>query len=162
MEVTFWSDMYGVCPNPDGSYGIEILVSDENGLDIEEWKANVTTWKPDVVIPPFDIMNPGWTSRAAERAHAIIPNYTVGVVVPGVTGTSRMDFFMWAQENDYGPIVFVPARHISRERQLMELTVSNLIRSTTWIHFADGGDPMFDTTAFPGIYTESDIFFKEE
>ena len=154
MEVTFYSDLDGV--------PVELMVSDIRNVDVQDWSEMVLACSARIIIPPFDIHSPAWTSRAAERALAMLPKKRIGVVVSGTDTNERLEFFIWAQEAGYAPIVILPHRDKNRQQQLMPLMSLKLIMDTTWIHFADGGDPLFNQADFPGHYTYSDIFFKEE
>ena len=158
MEITFYSDL------PVEDNNIEILVTDDGVVkDIDDWANLVIQTQPRIIIPPFKVDRPAWSGRCAERALAIL--YAdikhVGAVVCGRDAKERAAYFMWAQENKYSPIVFLPHWTKNRMRQLMELHTTRLLRPTTWIHFADGGDETFDPTAFPGSYTYSEPFFKD-
>lgn len=134
---------------------VDLLVTDVTNLDIDEWVAVVKEAPPLAVIPPYDPMDAQRTSRCADMAQTRLDN--VGVVVCGSGNREREEFFLWAQENNYAPIVLLPHRDFTRQRQIMQLAVPKYIKRDTWIHLPE---PIwdFDEHAWPGRYTTGEEF----
>ena len=81
----------------------------------------------------------------------------VGVVVAGKSDKEREEFFLWAQEKQFAPIVLLPHLRSTRQRQIMNLAVPKYINRDTWIHLPE---PVwdFDPDAWPGEYTTGEEF----
>ena len=139
-------------------YGIVfpyLLVTDVGSLDIDKWVEDIKLVNPSAVIPPYDPLDSQRTSRCADMAKTRLKN--VGVVVAGRSDREREEFFLWAQENGYSPIVLLPHRNFSRQRQIMQLAVPKYIKPNTWIHLPEPvGD--FDPQPWPGVYTTGEEF----
>jgi len=150
LSTQFWDD--GVTVDfklPD------LLVTNTRGLDIDEWFKEVEAINPRAVIPPYNILNPDHTTKCADMARMRLDN--VGVVVAGRKEVERNEFFLWAQEQGYAPIVILPHARFTRQRQIMQLSVPKYINRDTWIHLPE---PVwdFDETAWPGEYTTGEEF----
>ena len=134
---------------------VELLVTDIAGEDIDVWTKNVKLIAPLAVIPPYDPLDAKRTSRCADMAKTRLDN--VGVVVAGTSDKEREEFFLWAQELGYAPIVLLPHRNFDRKRQILQLTVPKYINPDTWVHLPEPiGD--FNPELFHGRYTTGEEF----
>jgi len=154
------STMYYSEIQPEGRPIIspELLVTDVASIDIDAWVKNVETLNPTAVIPPYDPMDPAKTSACADMARSRLPN--VGVVVAGTSDREREEFFMWAQENKFAPIVLLPHRYWDRSRQIAQLHATKLVRPGTWIHLPQ---PVlnFIERSWLGNYTTGEEFVRQ-
>lgn len=114
-----------------------LMTTNKTDLDFDEFMSIVTQYQPFSVVPPFDITNQGWTSRAAARAFDNVPDpIHVGVVVAGKSDWEREDFIFWAQHQGYAPIVLLPDRRNTRSHQIASLVQRKILYPETWLHLA--------------------------
>jgi len=149
LRTVFYSGIEGSLKWPD------LLVTDEQGADVDTWVERVKRMEAVAIIPPYDPLDSQRTSTCADMAKTRLDN--VGVVVAGRGEKEREEFFLWAQENGYAPIVLLPHNKFTRQRQIMQLAVPKYIRKDTWIHLPE---PVwdFDEHAWPGRYTTGEEF----
>jgi hypothetical protein len=152
MTTKFYSDLNTLDLNK-----YDLLVTDESGVDINEW-LDAIKGVASYVIPPYDPSDSGKTSQCADLAKLHLKD-NVGVVVAGRSDAERQEFFLWAQEQGYSPIVLLPHARYGRQRQIMQLSVPKFIERDTWIHLPE---PVFDFDehAWPGRYTIGEEFHR--
>ncbi len=131
-----------------------LMVCNTHDTDFDTFLATVKHLNPYSVVPPFDPVNAGWTSRAANRAFDNVEDPVhVGVVVAGRSDMDRLDFFFWAQTQGYAPIVLLPHIKRSRSRQMAQFTHLKMINADQWIHLAGHIEDGFDASIYPGMLT---------
>jgi len=136
-----------------------ILVTDmRTGVDIDIWVDEVKRWTASAIIPPYDPLDPVRTSCSADMARTRLDN--VGVVVSGKGDREREEFFLWAQENKFSPIVLLPHRQFDRSRQIAQLAVPKYIKPNTWVHLP-GPVGTFDPGAWEGMFTTGEEFRRQ-
>jgi len=136
-----------------------IIVTDVAGIDIDVWSDRLDNWSASAIIPPYDPMDPERTSRCADMARTRLEH--VGVVVAGRGDREREEFFLWAQENKFSPIVLLPHRQFDRKRQIAQLSVPKYINASTWVHLPGPGCELFDPSVFTGIFTTGEEFRRQ-
>ena len=133
-----------------------LLVVRTVDVDFDDFISVVDKMEPYAVIAPFDTNNPSWTSRAAERALTNVKKSFVGVVISGRSGSERLDFLVWAQQQGYAPLVLLPHGKQKRMRQINQYNMQGYIDDNTWVHLAGRIEPVLDTSYFKGVFTVGD------
>ena len=147
MKHLYYSDL----PEPESLDETALLFIDTPMCDIDICEQRIQPFLSMCqIIAPWRSSSPKWTSSAAVILQDRLDEDHVGVVVPT---NEQVDFFLWAQEQEFRPIVLPPHPRRSFERRLLDLSIPHMIRDTTWIHLMGcDWDPTGD---FPGIYTNT-------
>ena len=129
-----------------------LLVACARDLVFEDFLKVVDRHRPQFVVPPFDRRRPDYTSMAAERTHAQMPqewDVDVGIVMPL---EDQVEFIFWAQQQDYSPIIIPPDRR-PRSWQIGQFFQHRVFHENSWFHLAGADDTDVTLESFPGLFT---------